>query len=55
MIGAPITILIVMQSIIGASRLSEEQTLSFAQALLFVDHELVVPRAALLGLWAHNL
>jgi len=56
-IGTPIIILIdVMQSIIRAPRLSEEQTLSFGYILLLIDHEFVAPtRAALLGLWAHNL
>jgi hypothetical protein len=57
MIGAPFTILTVFKkSIIRASRLPEEQTLSFGYILFLIDHEFVAPtRAALLSLWAHNL
>lgn len=45
-----------MKSIIRASRLPEEQTLSFGYNLFLIDHEFVAPtRAALLSLWAHNL
>jgi hypothetical protein len=57
MIGAPFTILtVVMKSIIRASRLSEEQTLSFVYILFLIDHEFVAPtRTAFLGLWTHNL